>query len=63
FDQRVFTLETEMFEIKKTNQFAEAISLFLGIVDNYLASKMNEAVDVAVQLHTIKLIEEAKAKN
>nr|GEV57891.1 retrovirus-related Pol polyprotein from transposon TNT 1-94 [Tanacetum cinerariifolium] len=35
----------------------------LCIVDNYLASKMKEAVDVAVQLQTNKLGEEAQAKN
>nr|GEZ01982.1 hypothetical protein [Tanacetum cinerariifolium] len=45
FDQRVSALETEMFEFKQTNQFVEAISLILGIVDNHLASKMKEAVD------------------
>nr|GEX20633.1 retrovirus-related Pol polyprotein from transposon TNT 1-94 [Tanacetum cinerariifolium] len=46
FDQRVSTLETEMSEFRQTNQFVEAISLISGIVDNYLASKMKEAVDV-----------------
>nr|GEX59920.1 retrovirus-related Pol polyprotein from transposon TNT 1-94 [Tanacetum cinerariifolium] len=39
------TSETEMSEFKQTNQFVEAISLIPGIVDNYLASKMKEAVD------------------
>ncbi|GJY51401.1 hypothetical protein Tco_0442248 [Tanacetum coccineum] len=47
FDQQVSALETEMFEFKQTNQFAEAISLILGNVYNYLASKMKEAVDGA----------------
>nr|GFB37449.1 hypothetical protein [Tanacetum cinerariifolium] len=54
FDQRVSTLETEMSEFKQTNQFVEAISSIPGIVDNYLASKMKDAVDVAVQLQTNK---------
>nr|GEU96155.1 hypothetical protein [Tanacetum cinerariifolium] len=40
-----------------------AISLIPGIVDNYLASKMKDAVDVAVQLQTNKLREEAQAEN
>nr|GEV04603.1 reverse transcriptase domain-containing protein [Tanacetum cinerariifolium] len=40
-----------------------AISLILGIVYNYLASKMKEAVDVVVQLQTNKLREEAQAEN
>ncbi|GKB44574.1 hypothetical protein Tco_0889516, partial [Tanacetum coccineum] len=33
------------------------------IVDNYLASKMKETIDVAVQLQTNKLREEAQAEN
>nr|GEY40093.1 hypothetical protein [Tanacetum cinerariifolium] len=50
FDQRVSALETEMSEFKQTSQFADVVSLISGIVDNYLASRMKEAVDVAVQL-------------
>ncbi|GJW89968.1 retrovirus-related pol polyprotein from transposon TNT 1-94 [Tanacetum coccineum] len=34
-----------------------------GIVDNYLTSKMKDAVDLAVQLQTNKLSEEAQAEN
>ncbi|GJU95239.1 hypothetical protein Tco_1319995 [Tanacetum coccineum] len=45
FEQRVSVLETEMSEFKQTHQFAEAVSLILGIVDNYLAFKMKEVVD------------------
>ncbi|GJV68560.1 hypothetical protein Tco_0132819 [Tanacetum coccineum] len=52
-----------MSEFRQTNQFAEAVSSISGIVDTYLASKMKEAVDVAVQLQTNKLIEEAQAEN
>ncbi|GJY38906.1 hypothetical protein Tco_0425270 [Tanacetum coccineum] len=50
FDHRVSSLETEMSKFKQTNQFVEAISSILGIVDTYLASKMKEVVDVAIQL-------------
>nr|GEX70267.1 hypothetical protein [Tanacetum cinerariifolium] len=46
FDQRVSALETKMSEFKQTSQFADAVSSIPGIVDNYLASKMKEAVDV-----------------
>ncbi|GKE52817.1 hypothetical protein Tco_1487973, partial [Tanacetum coccineum] len=46
FNQRVSTLESEMFEFKQINQFAEAVSLIPRIVDTYLASKMKETVDV-----------------
>ncbi|GJR00781.1 hypothetical protein Tco_0523765 [Tanacetum coccineum] len=63
FDQRVSALESEMFEFRQTSQFAEIISSISGIVDTYLASKMKEAVDVAVQLQTNKLREEAQAEN
>ncbi|GJU23396.1 retrovirus-related pol polyprotein from transposon TNT 1-94 [Tanacetum coccineum] len=63
FEQRVSALETKMSEFKQTNQFVEAVSLISGIVDNYIASKMKETVDMAVQLQTNKLREEAQAKN
>nr|GEY05796.1 hypothetical protein [Tanacetum cinerariifolium] len=42
----VSALETEMSKLKQTNQFAEAVSSILAIVDQYLASKMKEAVHV-----------------
>nr|GEW66887.1 hypothetical protein [Tanacetum cinerariifolium] len=63
FDQRVTTLESELTELKQTNQFVEVVSLILGIVDKYLVSKMNEVVNVVVQLQTNKLREEAQAEN
>ncbi|GJR59536.1 hypothetical protein Tco_1501698 [Tanacetum coccineum] len=52
-----------MSEFNQTSQFAEAVSSILGIVDQYLASKMKEAVDVAVRLQSNKLKEEAEAEN
>ncbi|GJX80663.1 hypothetical protein Tco_0328812 [Tanacetum coccineum] len=63
FERRVSSLETELSELKQTNQFAEALSSISGIVDNYLASKMKDAVNVAVQLQSNKLREEAHAEN
>ncbi|GJR01637.1 hypothetical protein Tco_0524621 [Tanacetum coccineum] len=63
FDQRVSALETELSELKQTNQFVEVVSSISGIVDNYLASKMKEVVDVVVQLQSNKLREEAQAEN
>ncbi|GKE14661.1 hypothetical protein Tco_1422238 [Tanacetum coccineum] len=50
FDHRLKTLENEFSEFKQTNQFAKAISTIPGIVDAYLANKMHEAVQIAVQL-------------
>ncbi|GKE26291.1 hypothetical protein Tco_1441675, partial [Tanacetum coccineum] len=52
-----------MFEFKQTSQFANAVSSILGIVDNYLASKMKDVVDVTVQLQSNKLREESQAEN
>ncbi|GJX22556.1 hypothetical protein Tco_0227001 [Tanacetum coccineum] len=63
FERRVSSLETKLSELKQTNQFAEALSSILGIVDNYLVSKMKDAVNVAVQLQSNKLREEAQAEN
>ncbi|GKC01165.1 hypothetical protein Tco_0987301, partial [Tanacetum coccineum] len=41
----------------------EAVSSIPGIVDAYLANKMNEAVKTVVRLQSIKLKDEALAKN
>nr|GEY00330.1 integrase, catalytic region, zinc finger, CCHC-type, peptidase aspartic, catalytic [Tanacetum cinerariifolium] len=42
----VSALESELSELKQTNQFAEVVSLILGIVDKYLAFKMKEERNV-----------------
>nr|GFA15627.1 hypothetical protein [Tanacetum cinerariifolium] len=63
FDQWVSALETELSDFRQTNKFAKAISSILSVVDNYLASKMKEAVDVVVQLQTNKPREESQAEN
>ncbi|GKA73486.1 hypothetical protein Tco_0779788 [Tanacetum coccineum] len=53
FERRVSSLETELSELKQTNQFAEVVSSILGIVDNYLASKMKDEVNVKAQVSKI----------
>nr|GEW02210.1 hypothetical protein [Tanacetum cinerariifolium] len=63
FDQQVSALETKFSKFRQTNQFAKAMSSISGIVDNYLSSKMKEAVDVAIQLQINKLEEEVQAEN
>ncbi|GJX09808.1 hypothetical protein Tco_0199667 [Tanacetum coccineum] len=63
FDHRLKTLETEFSEFKQTNQFAEIVSSIPGIVDAYLANKMNEAVKTVVQLQSDRLRDEAQAEN
>ncbi|GJY64193.1 hypothetical protein Tco_0465653 [Tanacetum coccineum] len=63
FDHRLKILETEFFEFKQTNQFANAVSSIPGIVDAYLANKMHEAIKTAVQLQSERLRDEAQAEN
>ncbi|GKE51029.1 hypothetical protein Tco_1486185, partial [Tanacetum coccineum] len=50
FEDRVKSLEDDLSEFKQTNPFAEAVLSIPGIVDKYLANKMNEAVKAVVQL-------------
>ncbi|GJT88475.1 hypothetical protein Tco_1070192 [Tanacetum coccineum] len=59
----VTALEFDLSKLKQSNPFTEAISFIPGIVNEYLSSKMNEAVDVAIQLKSNKLREEAQAEN
>ncbi|GKA82541.1 hypothetical protein Tco_0789289 [Tanacetum coccineum] len=63
FEQRVSTLETKLSEFNQINQFADVVSSISGIIDNYIASKMKDAVDVAVQLQTNKFRDEAQTEN
>ncbi|GJX99148.1 hypothetical protein Tco_0356167 [Tanacetum coccineum] len=50
-------------KFKQTSLFAKAVSSIPGIVDTYLANKMNEAIKIAVQLQSDRLRNEAQAKN
>ncbi|GJY47592.1 hypothetical protein Tco_0436655 [Tanacetum coccineum] len=59
FDHRLKTLENEFSEIKQMNQFVVAVSSILGIVDTYLANKMNEA---AKQLFSYTQVKEQVTK-
>ncbi|GJX63263.1 hypothetical protein Tco_0296163 [Tanacetum coccineum] len=63
FDNRLKALEDNFSEFKQTNQYAEALSSIPGIVDQYLANKLKEAVDVEVQLKYDRIREEAQAEN
>nr|GEZ85430.1 hypothetical protein [Tanacetum cinerariifolium] len=47
----------------QTNQFAGAVSAIPGIVHRYMDQQMNEAVQVAVQLQSDRLREEAQKEN
>ncbi|GJR80568.1 hypothetical protein Tco_0151353 [Tanacetum coccineum] len=61
FDQRVSALENEMSEFKQTNQFAKAVSSILAIIDNYLASKLKDVVDIDSNMKAI-IKEQVKAQ-
>ncbi|GKA18141.1 hypothetical protein Tco_0697978, partial [Tanacetum coccineum] len=63
FDYRLKALEDNFSELRQTNQYAEALSSIPGIVDQYLANKMKEAVDVAVQLKYDRILEESNTAN
>ncbi|GKA16373.1 hypothetical protein Tco_0696120 [Tanacetum coccineum] len=49
FNQRVTLLESDLFKLKQSNPFAESISSIPGIVNEYLGSKMKEAVDKIIK--------------
>ncbi|GJW85052.1 hypothetical protein Tco_0158197 [Tanacetum coccineum] len=49
--------------VQEKNQFVKVVSSIPSIVDNYLASKMKEEVNMVIQLQTNKLREEAQADN
>ncbi|GJV92238.1 hypothetical protein Tco_1540051 [Tanacetum coccineum] len=63
FDHRLKTLKNHFSEFMQTNQFAIVVSVIPGIVDTYLANKMNEAVKTAVQLQSDRLRDEAQDEN
>ncbi|GJY93964.1 hypothetical protein Tco_0509746 [Tanacetum coccineum] len=63
FDNRLKALEQGFSEFIQTNQYATALSSILNIVDNYLGSKLKEIVNVAVQLKSDRIREEAQAEN
>ncbi|GJS94358.1 retrovirus-related pol polyprotein from transposon TNT 1-94 [Tanacetum coccineum] len=56
-------LEDNFSEFRQTNQYADALSSIPGTVDQYLANKMQEAVDVAVQLKYDRFREESTSAN
>nr|GEU28727.1 hypothetical protein [Tanacetum cinerariifolium] len=57
------TLEANFSEFMQTNQFAEAVSSILEIVQRYMDQQMNEAVKVAVQIQSARLRDESQAEN
>ncbi|GJX14336.1 hypothetical protein Tco_0206094 [Tanacetum coccineum] len=62
FDHRLKALEENFSELRQTNQYAEALSSIPSTVE-HLANKMQEAVDVAVQLKYDRIREESSTAN
>nr|GFA93420.1 hypothetical protein [Tanacetum cinerariifolium] len=63
FDDRLRSLEQNFSEVMQTNQFAGAVSAIPRIVQHYMDQRMNEAVQVAIQLQSDWLREEAQREN
>ncbi|GKC75825.1 hypothetical protein Tco_1126599, partial [Tanacetum coccineum] len=63
FDHRLKALEDNFSELRQSNQYAEALSSIPSTVEQYLANKMQEAVDVAVQLKYERIREESSTAN
>ncbi|GKE02761.1 hypothetical protein Tco_1390744 [Tanacetum coccineum] len=56
FDYRLKALEDNFSELRQTNQYAEALFSIPGIVDQYLANKMQEAVMIEFEKRHILTI-------
>ncbi|GJV52454.1 hypothetical protein Tco_1448195 [Tanacetum coccineum] len=56
FDHRLKALEVNFSELKQTNQYAEALSSIPSTVDQYLAHKMQEAVERAVATNDDRIL-------
>nr|GEV38151.1 hypothetical protein [Tanacetum cinerariifolium] len=63
FDDRLRSLEQNFSEVMQTNQFGGAVFAIPRIVQHFMDQRMNEAVQVAVQLQSDRLREEAQKEN
>nr|GEZ01813.1 hypothetical protein [Tanacetum cinerariifolium] len=63
FANRLKTLEANFSKFMQTNKFARAVSAIPEIIHRYMDKRMNEAVQVAVQLQSDRLREEAQKEN
>ncbi|GKE23804.1 hypothetical protein Tco_1435316 [Tanacetum coccineum] len=62
FDYILKALEDNFSELRQTNQYREALSSILGIVDKYLANKMQEAVDKVIKEQVKKEVSKITSK-
>ncbi|GKA65456.1 hypothetical protein Tco_0765163, partial [Tanacetum coccineum] len=63
FDYRLKALEEQLPELRQNQSISEALSSIPSTIDQYLANKMQEAVDVAVQLKYDRIREESTTAN
>ncbi|GJY62747.1 hypothetical protein Tco_0464207, partial [Tanacetum coccineum] len=62
FNDRVTNLEKDLSEIKQVDQYAQALSSILAIVDHYIDNKLREAIQKAIVAHNLDYREEAQAE-
>nr|GEV41281.1 retrotransposon protein, putative, unclassified [Tanacetum cinerariifolium] len=62
FNNLVTNLERDLSELKQVDQYAQAISSILAIVDRYMDNKIGEAIHKAIQSHNAECREEAQAE-
>nr|GEY81087.1 hypothetical protein [Tanacetum cinerariifolium] len=62
FNNRVTNLEKDLSEIKQVDQYAQALSLILAIVERYIDNKLGESIQKAIVAHNLDCREEAQAE-
>nr|GEU28848.1 hypothetical protein [Tanacetum cinerariifolium] len=62
FNERVTNLEKDLSEMKQVDQYAQALSSILAIVDHYMDNKHGKAINKAIQAHNFDCKEEAQAE-
>ncbi|GJX60761.1 hypothetical protein Tco_0292151 [Tanacetum coccineum] len=62
FNERVTNLEKDISEMKQVNQYAQALSSILTIMDRYMDNKLGEAINKAIQAHNFDCREESQAE-
>ncbi|GJW59360.1 hypothetical protein Tco_0108695 [Tanacetum coccineum] len=62
FNDRVTNLERDLLEMKQVDQYTQAISSILVIVDHYMDNKLGEAIHKVIQSHNAKCREKDQAK-
>ncbi|GJT40544.1 putative reverse transcriptase domain, ribonuclease H-like domain, aspartic peptidase domain protein [Tanacetum coccineum] len=62
FNKRVTNLEKDLLKMKQVDQYAQTISSTLAIVNHYIDNKQGEAIQQAINSHTVECREEALAE-